>query len=441
MQPIVSFSIASYNRGDLTLRLVKDLLSIDDFRIEVLVVDDCSTDDTLTKLADLEDSRLRVYKHTQNMGPKITWYDVYEQACGEWIFCINDRDVVNLHYYERLISTLEELKQNKIGFVVAGEKWGKDVCKDYQMFKAGFDTIAEFGLREQHPTGQIIRRKCWLQIKDRKKYFSEERYGIYPHGFIEAIIGNSYPGAYILFDICDKEHYSQRMKWMYPSCVYGKNGNEYFLPSQQFHLLELLIENCLLIEDQSMIKQFILERYERWMKGATVGFYYAINNDVIKRRYGYLGTTISLDEIVTIGKKFIVSFRQYIENREYNWLDDGFYDELENLERMLLTKIEDWVMTRKYECMDSAYCEVILFGMGRRGHRALEGGYNIKGICDNNVNLVGKIMNGMLVRTLEDCKEIYNSRTIFLITPIEMEASTFIAKQLIQKGYRFQFMK
>ncbi len=439
MHPIISFAIASYNRCDLTYKLVLDLLSSSDERIEVLVVDDASSDETLDKLKGIEDQRLRVYRHTENLGPKMTWFDVYEQAQGEWIFCNNDRDVIKVDYIDNLINTLEILEKKNVGFAVAGEKWNAESTKDYKIFKEGIDTIAEFGIRGQHPSGQIFRRKCWLEIDNRIVYFSEDKYGIYPHGFIEAIIGNRYCGAYIFFDICDKEHYTERMRWMYPSGVYKEHGKEYFLPSQKYSLLELLVDNVELVDKRNFTIDLILKRYVRWFKEATVNYYWTMNDSIIRRRYGYENECVSLDDIKMSGENFVKNFRNYIRNKKYAWIDNTFWNGLKEIEKRCCDDLEDWLFFKKYETPVYDNDNVILFGAGRRGIKAITSGINPKGICDNSPEQIGKQMCGLTIKSLEECEIMYDSNTVFLITPIDMEAVIFIAKQLTEKGYRYKF--
>jgi len=71
MTPVVSVIISNYNNRDYIQDAVNSALSQSLCEIEVVVVDDCSTDDSyeiVTKMAE-KDSRLRVFQTSANQGP------------------------------------------------------------------------------------------------------------------------------------------------------------------------------------------------------------------------------------------------------------------------------------------------------------------------------------------------------------------------------------
>ncbi|WP_346677473.1 MULTISPECIES: glycosyltransferase family 2 protein [Thomasclavelia] len=68
MIKIISIIVPTYNRGHVIKRTIDNLLNqtIDDF--EIIIVDDCSTDDTQHIIKNYNDIRIRYYKNTVNMG-------------------------------------------------------------------------------------------------------------------------------------------------------------------------------------------------------------------------------------------------------------------------------------------------------------------------------------------------------------------------------------
>ena len=57
--PLISVIIPTYNRGSLILGAVNSVLNQTFRNIELLVVDDCSTDNTSQILENLKDSRIK----------------------------------------------------------------------------------------------------------------------------------------------------------------------------------------------------------------------------------------------------------------------------------------------------------------------------------------------------------------------------------------------
>lgn len=66
--PVVSVVIPTYNRAHCLPRSLESVLRQTFSDIEVIVVDDCSTDDTQAYLKSIDDSRLRVLRHDVNKG-------------------------------------------------------------------------------------------------------------------------------------------------------------------------------------------------------------------------------------------------------------------------------------------------------------------------------------------------------------------------------------
>lgn len=443
MKPYLSFSIGSYNRKDCTVELVRELLSSNEDAFEVLVVDNCSSDGTVEELMKIHDNRLRVYINEKEHNGKQTWFDAYERANGEWIFYINDRDWVDASYISRLINVLKELEEKNVGFAVAREKVEQNPLNDYVIFDEGFQTIREFGLRDQHPTGQIIRKDCWLQIEDRRLYFAKDEYGIYPHGFIEAIIGNKYKGAYILFDICDKLHASERIRKISPSGMYkNARGTEFFWPHKRYELIELFVKNIGLVEDETKWKDLVFHAYKRFFMLSTIAYNIDCHDEELKRRYGYPNLQTSDQEIFEIGLNYICMFRRFLAINEPEWMKESFYFELESIETQLLGQLSRWIDLRKFAKDVRNYeGRVIIFGAGQYGSEALKeiGSEKIICFCDNNPRKWGQTMEGKTIYSLQESLEIAGEKVLFVISPRDLEISISIANQLKELGCDYQF--
>ena len=68
MEKILSVCIASYNKAEITTNLVTSLLTCKNPELEVVVVDNLSSDDTIAQLDRINDERLRVICNKINIG-------------------------------------------------------------------------------------------------------------------------------------------------------------------------------------------------------------------------------------------------------------------------------------------------------------------------------------------------------------------------------------
>lgn len=80
--------------------------------IEIIVVDDCSTDDTLAVLADLQarHPKLKVLQNPRNLGPGGTRNSGIKAATGDWIAILDADDAYNSNRLPRLVTAAIENK-------------------------------------------------------------------------------------------------------------------------------------------------------------------------------------------------------------------------------------------------------------------------------------------------------------------------------------------
>lgn len=82
---MISVIIPSYNRAETIRRSMDSVLNQSYRDIEVIVVDDCSTDGTLDVISGYTDNRLRCVRHKQNCGACAARNTGIEYARGEYI--------------------------------------------------------------------------------------------------------------------------------------------------------------------------------------------------------------------------------------------------------------------------------------------------------------------------------------------------------------------
>lgn len=81
----ISVIIPTYNRGHLITRAVKSVLDQDYRNLEVIIVDDCSTDNTEEVVQSLNDARIKFIKHTHNKGANAARNTGIKAANGDYI--------------------------------------------------------------------------------------------------------------------------------------------------------------------------------------------------------------------------------------------------------------------------------------------------------------------------------------------------------------------
>lgn len=130
--PLVSVVMTSYNYAEFLTEAIEGVLDQDVSDLELIIIDDCSTDRSpdLIKEFERKDSRIRAYFHDKNMGIPKTQNQGISLATGKFIaFCASD----DIWLKDKLRRQLEIMKKDENLIV-----WGDGVIID----------------RDGNPTGQ-----------------------------------------------------------------------------------------------------------------------------------------------------------------------------------------------------------------------------------------------------------------------------------------------
>ncbi len=114
--PLVSILIPVYNRERYIEQCVRSAMAQTYRNIEIIVVDNHSTDNTFSILCELqkEDDRILIYQNEKNLGPVKNWKRCLHYASGEYGKIIWSDDYIDTHYLDR---TLPFMNNPGVGFV------------------------------------------------------------------------------------------------------------------------------------------------------------------------------------------------------------------------------------------------------------------------------------------------------------------------------------
>lgn len=90
--PLVSVVIPTYNRAARLIRAIKSAQCQTYTRLEIIVVDDASDDETRRVVAELQDGRLRYIRHPKNIGGSAARNTGIRAATGDFIAFLDDDD-------------------------------------------------------------------------------------------------------------------------------------------------------------------------------------------------------------------------------------------------------------------------------------------------------------------------------------------------------------
>ncbi|OWY63621.1 glycosyl transferase [cyanobacterium TDX16] len=103
MSPVVSVIIPAYNTENYIARAIQSALYQTLTNLEVIVIDDASTDSTVEIIKSFSDPRLKVFVNQQNMGVSAARNRALKEAQGEWIAILDSDDWYATERLEKLI--------------------------------------------------------------------------------------------------------------------------------------------------------------------------------------------------------------------------------------------------------------------------------------------------------------------------------------------------
>lgn len=93
-KPLVSVCIPAYNSAIYIKKTMESVLSQKYENIELVVVDDCSRDNTVEVVRSVDDPRVRLVQNTENLGMTGNWNKCLAEAKGDYIKLICADDIL-----------------------------------------------------------------------------------------------------------------------------------------------------------------------------------------------------------------------------------------------------------------------------------------------------------------------------------------------------------
>ena len=113
MNELVSVIMPSYNTGNYIAESIQSVQSQTYSNWELIIVDDCSTDNTDAVIAQFDDPRIHFLKNEKNSGAAVSRNRALREAKGRWIAFLDSDD---LWHPEKLEKQIAFMEQNGYGF-------------------------------------------------------------------------------------------------------------------------------------------------------------------------------------------------------------------------------------------------------------------------------------------------------------------------------------
>lgn len=181
----ISIIITAYNVGNFIERAVKSVLSQTYKNIEVVIVEDCSTDNTKDIIEQLakEDDRIKIFYHEENKGAGWGRRDGINACTGDYFITVDGDDWLDEDFIESLVKKAEETNADIVsGGITCNKERGYWEATCYgDLICEGEDKVLKFwGEKIVFMNNKIIKRELGIKVPYCTRRFIEDTPTIIP---------------------------------------------------------------------------------------------------------------------------------------------------------------------------------------------------------------------------------------------------------------------
>ena len=143
MKELVSIIMPSYNTAKYIKETIESVINQTYTNWELLIVDDCSTDNTDEIVKEFRDERIKYYKNGKNSGAAISRNKALKEAKGKWIAFLDSDD---LWEKEKLEKQILFMKNNNYNFSYTQYQEIDENSKKLNRLITGPKKITKFGM-------------------------------------------------------------------------------------------------------------------------------------------------------------------------------------------------------------------------------------------------------------------------------------------------------
>lgn len=175
-QPLISVVVPAYNHAAYIEAAIESVLSQSLTDLECIVIDDASSDETWDRIARIEDSRLRAFRHDANAGAHATLNDGLSRGTGRYLAILNSDDRFHPDRLERCLARLGEEGCDLVGSdirlidrrdAVVNEHWWLTAFAELKAVQAsGADWVASLleGNVFMTTSNMVFSRELWVRL-------------------------------------------------------------------------------------------------------------------------------------------------------------------------------------------------------------------------------------------------------------------------------------
>jgi glycosyltransferase involved in cell wall biosynthesis len=302
--PLLTFCIPTYNRAASVHRLVTSILANPDGDIQIVVLDNGSTDDTLALLSEVMDPRLEVRSNGTNRGALFNMVNVLSHGTGRYLVYTTDQDRTNVEMIPAFKVFLRSHPDVSCGYCVFESQAGQAD----EFFAKGYDAVRALAYTGRHPTGYFFRNADLRSIRLVERFSDIDVVDLFPLEFAFAEIGLMGEGA-IYHGRLFSPNTGSEVVTHKSSTTNGASKNAFFAPTAKLKMAISFSRHIQKLELSTTEKSMLTAQvFIRELRGATVGFKAVMSNEKLCIHYRMERREVPRSEMLKTGLTFCVRY-------------------------------------------------------------------------------------------------------------------------------------
>lgn len=305
---LLSFCIPSYNRLVRVRELVQSLLSLPDTDIEVIVLDNGSTDGTFAELNRIHDPRFKLAANPENKGALFNMVNVFSHATGEFVVYSTDQDKTNIERVAAFKAFLRAHPQVSCGFC----EFSASNEPKARLFHRGYEAVSAIAYKGRHPTGYFFRNEHLQTVRLSERFADFNVVDLFPLEFAFAEVamlgdGAIYDGG--LFTPNTGEDVVKHKS----ATTNGASRTAFFAPAARLKLAVSYSRHADQLPLPKADRSRLLSQvFSAELRAATLGYRDVMSNERLCIHYRMEPRRIGVLELLGIGATFV---RGYFSQR------------------------------------------------------------------------------------------------------------------------------
>jgi glycosyltransferase involved in cell wall biosynthesis len=320
VMPLLSICIPTYNRINKLQKLIFNILNFPSQDIEVVVVNNASTDNTLEVLSQIEDRRLSIYSNDVNIGGMRNIIMSLSKSSGIYtLFCL-DKDWIEIVNLSRFISVLSGHENIICGYCEL------DILKEKpnEYFSTGIDGIKHLGYLSKHPSGYFFRTYELHNSSLLQNFIVQKDSFDFCIDLLCTDLAAVGASCIVRFPLAFSANFTAKYDIEPPIKTYSyTKDNVFFHPKQRMNALYRYISHILTLglppKEQ---KELIYDLFRKGLIVSTFGYKNIMGNGAICSHYNIELENISLLKLIIIDIKYCKYFVK--SDIHISWLEKVF---------------------------------------------------------------------------------------------------------------------